>query len=856
MANGLSSILGGLAQGFADFGKSAADMFGGAATNNALTVGLDALINKKSFGQASRDARQRELDYRKWLYDTNSDKDAAAKGLGTALNGAQTALDIIPGLGQSAPVNALQGALGGLSDEFKFNGENYDLGNAGKRAALGAGVGVATGGLGKALANSGNRVLSNGVLRGATTGALGGALSQAGNTTIEGGSADEILRSAAQGAQGGALLGAGTGAVQSLQGALAKSRAKNNAPAIMDEEVVMAELAPEQSAAADAMLSPEQREFFKDSVIRDENGKLIPVYHSSPNKFTAFDDARLGNNTAYDNTAFGHFVTNDRDFSSRFRDIDNRGIDGYTMELYANAKKPITHPYEAAYKYSGDELDNIVKNYYKETDNPEALAAIKEWADESGQSLYDAYMDMSVDENPFEMAAAERQTLQGKGYDAVEFVEGRKSGLVDGSNDDTPISSYAIFSGNQLKDINNLTPTDNVDIMAERAAPGQLGLFDQTATKAPETGYSQLGLFDQPIQPKTVDVADVNPYAPVNGEVTQTMRDRAADILGNYEKGLPENELYNRIRPETMPTEGVDVLSREAAGMKLKDRKEYITKNLLGGKSVDDATLDDLFDVYYAGNPERRKEMESRVAELDVRYRNAPNIRDTILRNTRDSFAKKIKRTINKAAEAPSQRGGNAGALDTIISERLGIAPGNTNKRQAKYDMEKSAWGRYRGDSKDLAVNPLQTDPEKALSTAAHERLHSFQNESGADSGRYDKEVNEAYKELRKELIPYLHTLSQIRKDHYGNYGYYSERIEQEARMLQDYLDAKGYTKSNRMTKPEYGEEINPAFDKFFDKLRDLSKRGIALPALAALFGGGAYMANQEEDENNNGQQI
>ena len=74
--------------------------------------------------------------------------------------------------------------------------------------------------------------------------------------------------------------------------------------------------------------------------------------------------------------------------------------------------------------------------------------------------------------------------------------------------------------------------------------------------------------------------------------------------------------------------------------------------------------------------------------------------------------------------------------------------------------------------------------------------------------------------------------------------------------MLQTYLDNKGYTKDalfwrNKQNggKPEWGNEINPAFDKFFDKLRDLSKRGVALPALAALFGGGAYMASQENDK-------
>ncbi len=260
-----------------------------------------------------------------------------------------------------------------------------------------------------------------------------------------------------------------------------------NAKKVGDTPKTVADLMnePKQKTVADLMLSPEQEEFFKDSQLRDENGKLMRVYHSSPNKFTEFDDARLGNNTAYDNTAFGHFVTNDRDFSSRFRDIDNRGIDGYTMELYANAKKPITHPYEAAYKYSGNELDNIVKNYYKETNNPEALAAIKEWADESGQSLYEAYMDMSVDENPFEMAAAERKALQGKGYDAVEFVEGRKSGLVDGSTDETPISSYAIFSGNQLKDIKNRKPTSNPNI--NYALAGILGTGGLAAAMAAAT---------------------------------------------------------------------------------------------------------------------------------------------------------------------------------------------------------------------------------------------------------------------------------------------------------------------------------------------------------------------------------
>lgn len=55
MAQGLSSLLGGLAQGFTDLGKSTLDVLGGGTTNNVLTAGLDALINKKSYGQAVKD---------------------------------------------------------------------------------------------------------------------------------------------------------------------------------------------------------------------------------------------------------------------------------------------------------------------------------------------------------------------------------------------------------------------------------------------------------------------------------------------------------------------------------------------------------------------------------------------------------------------------------------------------------------------------------------------------------------------------------------------------------------------------------------------------------------------------------
>ena len=150
-------------------------------------------------------------------------------------------------------------------------------------------------------------------------------------------------------------------------------------------------------------------------------------------------------------------------------------------------------------------------------------------------------------------------------------------------------------------------------------------------------------------------------------------------------------------------------------------------------------------------------------------------------------------------------------------------------------------------------------DNEDAVNTMAHERLHSFQTEAKKlyDRDRYSPEVKDAYDELAKDLkdAKAYRTGKEIKNRYGSDVAYWRHHDEQEARMLQQYLDAKGYTGSRHHNENQYlglefdDAKITPAFDKFFDKLRDLSKRGVALPALAALFGGGAYMASQENDK-------
>ena len=219
------------------------------------------------------------------------------------------------------------------------------------------------------------------------------------------------------------------------------------------------------------VLSQQQQDYFKNSKLRNNKNELEVVYHTTPNVFTEFDNSRLGDNTLYDNTAFGHFVTTNQEFSKRFGDIDNKGIESHTMEMYANVENPITHPYNAHYKYNGDELNNIVIKYFEAINEKEGLEQLKEFAEEEETSLYDTYMNMTIDNDLFDNAAEERKILKEKGYDAVEFVEGLESNLIENSNSNKPVSSYAIFNSKQLKNINNITPTINDDIrFAKRSA--------------------------------------------------------------------------------------------------------------------------------------------------------------------------------------------------------------------------------------------------------------------------------------------------------------------------------------------------------------------------------------------------
>lgn len=1008
MENNLPSILGGMAQGFTDFGKGLFDMFG---TGGASV--LDLIESAKTGNVTNR----RQDDFRKWLYQTDSTKDAAAKGLGTALNGVQTVADYIPGvnaLTQTTLGNAAQGALGGLADELKTYGEDYDLGRAGKRAAISAAGAAVSGGLADALKGSNNALLSSNAVRGLARGATGGAITGGGYAAIDGGN---VLEAAKQGAGMGALIGGATGAFQDF------APRKSTYNAAMTDEQRQARIAniddqlskldtstPEGNArynelmnARDNYADNRQAQFdllqktnpmrddyhtgirspediytlksivdsynadnnftYPDFTLADAQKALargnIDVYGSkpietgafiSPSKMMATDYAGGGEvytkNIPLRDFAFiesgdeGNYLPTARALETTLSDADmavnsqTKGLGGspdgaqnyrtfatgdeareyfgnsnpgywdkapgyddiqeYTRNGYSRVNDMLRTGQD---NYGYPDTDIMIDNIERGIDGYDLKDDIKVYR----KSNADVYKNLKVGDTftddgftsasvtpeiggDFGKANIEIDVGKGKGVGAFigdlssgygdegEFLlqRGTKYKVVGKDGDRLKLEVV----GNERKPLEQILANQDLSVNSAKIAPGQLGLFDDMPTQTPKTGTRQTSLFDQPDNPyldyygADIDTTPLapetpaNPYAPVNGEVTQAMRDRASDILGNWKKnGVPENELYNAINQDTLPD-------------KVKSLKEIVDggaydkrmKELFGTTDIKKADIGKVIDYLYESEPARADNIKNNLLAERGLGKYEQRFRNRMKKSLYEAAQERIANDIGANGLASSKniadvsiRRGYTAAADEALSERLGIAPGNTPKYNGAMDT-RNAYGRYSHPSYreggDLAVfERKMNDPEDAISTVAHERLHSFQGELEPRSkGRYDKEVLEAYEQLRNDLAPHYKSWDETaeRYGHRGT-GYWQSTGEQESRMLQNYLENKGYTDSTHMKSQyragEWGNEINPAFDKFFDKLRDLSKRGVALPALAALFGGGAYMASQENDE-------
>lgn len=406
----------------------------------------------------------------------------------------------------------------------------------------------------------------------------------------------------------------------------------------------------------------------------------------------------------------------------------------------------------------------------------------------------------------------DRQTAQNAIQDNLPFVKSnRAAGLPD-------VLEYTVQPSDKI-----IAPQLTEFMNENPLAQGEV-LFDFSSVNEPQISDSAKAYLPVIREDKTLNamgqsrqvgdsvrrigsaaVSDIDPNTlPAGWKELEKYLDTSKDRLSNA-IGKPSSKITKSDLAQYLTEVGYD-----ATGT-----KSDMAKNAL--MAVDDAALDEL---YEAGGGTAANFLQSRLP-----FRNNPRLTDA----TNYYIGNK----------------GRTGRLDAEYSDRLGIGRSNT-------PMSDRLVNPYGGAGGDYSEGAFGTDPtwatgESGVSTAAHERLHAWQD---INPYEWDERVVDAIDELRDELKNFYHDEKAI-KSYWGSSktGYYMDNKEQEARMLQSYLDNEGFTKTYRVGSDkgtEWGNEIKPAFDRFFEKLRKLSKKGIALPSLALLFGGATVAAGAD----------
>ena len=174
--------------------------------------------------------------------------------------------------------------------------------------------------------------------------------------------------------------------------------------------------AEDTTDSAGRELTAQQREYFKNSKARDEQGRLLTLYHGTGAKFTVFDRGRIEQNFQNRGGDLGfYFSPYIEDARGYAREATfSTGGEKTIMEVYLNLKNPLVIEDEGW----GSAISQADIRH----------SDLKRWAQEGG---YDGIIVKSTDE-------------------------------VD--DDGTPDAVYIAFSPEQIKNVSNETPTDDPDI--------------------------------------------------------------------------------------------------------------------------------------------------------------------------------------------------------------------------------------------------------------------------------------------------------------------------------------------------------------------------------------------------------
>lgn len=249
-------------------------------------------------------------------------------------------------------------------------------------------------------------------------------------------------------------------------------------------------------------LSKAQQEYFKDSKIRDESGRLLTLYHQTGNDFTVFDTHHEGAGAGDWGTPYGIFM------KPNSKDV---GLGGsIQMELYANITNPlkvqdrseldrvlksdedysklrkeyeqIDVDYKKKFNDAKKDLVDFITKWRK--DNPDAGGS-DIYNDPDFNKVYDAEDAVvkewteKADEISAKCKEAINSYLESKGHDGIILDE-------DKGSFGRSTKAYIALYPEQVKSTNNPQPTRNHDVRFSFAGESALNADNKMLRKAKE----------------------------------------------------------------------------------------------------------------------------------------------------------------------------------------------------------------------------------------------------------------------------------------------------------------------------------------------------------------------------------
>ena len=199
-------------------------------------------------------------------------------------------------------------------------------------------------------------------------------------------------------------------------------------------------------------LSREQRQFFKDSKVVDDNGRLRVMYHGSNAEFFVFDESRISSTTKRYMAGF-YFTAEKRvaEKWSRYR-ARTQGGSPAVFEVYLNIKNPL-YLTEQEYKRLGydEKYRESVVNQLFENQNDGILVSPEQ---ERISGLFEDSYNYELDDSVYYQS--ERYGITDKEYAwwLLRAVQ----------NPDFTSTQAAVLHADQVKLVSNKQPTSNADM--------------------------------------------------------------------------------------------------------------------------------------------------------------------------------------------------------------------------------------------------------------------------------------------------------------------------------------------------------------------------------------------------------